>query len=724
MRARAIRNALDVITKQAVEDLEALSRKHAMAAAPSTQAMPPPPVTAGPTVAVAAIRLSAHAPIPFDWIPACRQVRDLGHAFSVIGRDIARLDFRDAVANMTRSVMRRFRKLGGKLEHLLPRSSGFYKSEQAYRALVEMFRRAAESGDEYRTSMIRNALEIINESMTSELEELTRKYGDLDALSAQTNQATRADLALQLPPARVGPTTPVARPVTFMPPVTGGVAQVPVSAPDPGSVGHFAQVPGAPGQPLASSLPGPSLSAAGGAEGSSLRPWRLDPPATAPGATAAHPVAAEAIVTPSLGETSSFWLQPIDPVPAPGSVPFDFGLHHAGETVRPPPATATASSTAPAPGAAFHVPSWVADDFAVERRLIAGELPQGFDASQLIVEAGMFTELGLAEELAAGRLPKQTIDGLIEGYRATDEGGSNRLYIEYLHAMKESIERALRATYRGRVDPQWLDDVRALLSWRGEPAPPSAASATGLAVFDATEIDRLLGTGESVSHPAPLPPPAAPGRTGVGAASAAGLAELAVMQEIDRLLGTGEGVSHPAPLPPPSAPARTVVGAGAPPTTADPWRIRPSGMSGGPHPIAFDPWSAPPGPGSHVVYTETIRTAVLSTDAPPGWQGAETPGFARAASGAVELPFSHRQAIAHRFRTEDALLEAELALQTGGADALGWSATRWRAVLADLDRLHDVIVQSDSAAAAAMVDVDWGALEALARILHVPPPSP
>ena len=95
-----------------------------------------------------------------------------------------------------------------------------------------------------------------------------------------------------------------------------------------------------------------------------------------------------------------------------------------------------------------------------------------------------------------------------------------------------------------------------------------------------------------------------------------------------------------------------------------------------------------------------------------------------ATSGAVELPFSRREEIAHKFRDEDALLEAELALHNGGAGALGWSATQWRPVLADLERLHDAIVQWDSAAVAAMVDVDWRAIGALVRILDVPPPSP
>ena len=146
-------------------------------------------------------------------------------------------------------------------------------------------------------------------------------------------------------------------------------------------------------------------------------------------------------------------------------------------------------------------------------------------------------------------------------------------------------------------------------------------------------------------------------------------------------------------------------------------------MSGEPHPAAFDPWSAPPGPSSQARHTETIPTPVLSTGAPPGWQGAETPGFGRLATDSVELPFSQREAIVHRFQFDDAVLDAELTLRTGGADALGWSATRWRGVLDDLLRLND-IARLDPAAAAAMADIDWSALETLMRILDAPPPSP
>ena len=213
----------------------------------------------------------------------------------------------------------------------------------------------------------------------------------------------------------------------------------------------------------------------------------------------------------------------------------------------------------------------------------------------------------------------------------------------------------------------------------GEPAPPGTASTTDPGLFD--------------------------------------------MREIEQLLGMGEGVSHPAPLPPPSAPMRTGVGSVAPPPGADPWRNRPPGMSGGPDPVAFGPWPAPPGSSTRVVYAETMRTPVMSTGAPPGRQGAETPGFARAASGAVELPFSQREAIARRFSRERRVFEAEQALFLGHAETLGWPAMRVLAVLDDLYRLN-AIAYWDSVADAAMADVDWRAIEVLVDIIDTPPPSP
>ena len=63
-----------------------------------------------------------------------------------------------------------------------------------------------------------------------------------------------------------------------------------------------------------------------------------------------------------------------------------------------------------------------------------------------------------------------------------------------------------------------------------------------------------------------------------------------------------------------------------------PWRLPPPptrgafdrrGSNGEPHPVAFDRWSAPPGPSSRsrVVHTETIRTPVLPTGGTAGVAG-------------------------------------------------------------------------------------------------------
>ena len=109
----------------------------------------------------------------------------------------------------------------------------------------------------------------------------------------------------------------------------------------------------------------------------------------------------------------------------------------------------------------------------------------------------------------------------------------------------------------------------------------------------------------------------------------------------------------------------------------------------------------------------------MSTGAPPGWQGAETPGFGRAASGAVELPFSRREAIAEWFRLECSLHDAELALQTGSADKLGWSDAQVWAVLDDLYRLNG-IGRWYSTATATIFNVDWHAIEALTHIFDAP----
>ena len=690
-RAGEIREALGAFDKRAVEALQALTTKHGIPESPFIQAVQQPPAAAEPTMAVTAIPPPAHTPGQTDWFAVYRQLRGLTRQYSNASQALALADACTAVIRISGLVAHRLTKFGGDAKHRIPHTSDATKLEQAYGAIHGMLRQAEESHDAARADQIRQALEDIRRHTTGQIDMLTRKYGALDTLSTQATRTTQATQAMLRPPATAGPPVTVASTTVPPPsqfdipgPAYAIVAQLnPAYTESGGGLVHATVVPG----PCAvSSLTGPSLSEAAGDEAGGLGRWWLHRPATVSGATAAQPAATGNIVTPALGGTSSFWLQPVDPVRAPVAVPFDSGPHHAGETVQPPPVTTTASSTAPVldRGAAFPTPSRVDDDVAIQRALLAGRLPPGFNASRLIAEARTFAEPGLAHELAAGRLPILTIDVLIDGYRANDEGGGNAPYIEQLLSLRGNIERALHDAYPGRVDPRWLDQAPALelMRRRGEPAAPSAASAT-------------------------VP------------------AELDVAQRIERHLGTIWGASHPAPLPPPSAAGRIGAGAGAPPPAADPWRIRPPGMGGEPHPFAFDPRSAPSGPSSQAGYTRAIRTPVMSTGAPPGGQGAETPSFARAASGTVELPFSRREEIALRFGTENALLDAELTVQLGGADALGWSVGRWRDVLDDLGWIN-TIAQLDSAAAAAAAgsEVDWRAIEELMRILDDPPPSP
>ena len=686
--AGEIREALGAFDKRAVEALQALTTKHGIPETPFNQAVQQPPAAAESTMAVTDIPPPAHTPGQIDWIAVYRQLRDLTRQYSNAGHTLAHANARRAISRVARKVTHRLTKFGGDAKRRIPHTSDATRLDQAYRAIQGMLRQAEESHDAARADQIREALEEITRFTTGQIDMLTRNYGALDTLSTQATRTTQATPAMLRPTATAGPPVTVAS-MTVPPPGQFNilVPAYPIVAPlNPvftESARRLVHATVVPGPCAVSGLPGPSLSEAAGDEAGDLDRWWLHRPATVSGATAAQPAATGNIVTPALGGTSSFWLQPVDPVQAPVSVPFDSGPHHAGETVQPPPVTTTASSTAPVldRGAAFPTPSRVDDDVAIQRALLAGRLPPRFNASRLIAEVRRFAEPGLAHELAAGRLPLLTIDVLIDGYRANDEGGGNAPYIERLLSLKENIERALHDAYPGRVDPRWLDQAPALelMRRRGELAVPSAASATVPAELWLAEIDPFLGTGEGVSHPAPLPPPSAAGRIGAGA--------------------------------------------GAPPPDADPWRIRPPAMGGEPHPFAFDPRSAPPSPSRQVVQAGTIRPPAPSTGAPPGSQGAGTPGFSRAASGDVELPFSRREEIARRFGTEDALLHAELTVRLGGADALGWSVGRRRDVLHDITGLN-AIVQSDSAAAAAVSDVDWHAIEELMRILDAPPPAP
>ena len=156
-------------------------------------------------------------------------------------------------------------------------------------------------------------------------------------------------------------------------------------------------------------------------------------------------------------------LQPVDPVPVPGSVPVDTSLPPAGEAGQTQWVSATPSPVAAISSTPLRTAPWLEDHYAVERALIAGQLPPGFDASQLITEARACEQFGLATALAAGRLPMPDIEALIEEGEAADKGGSHALSIHYLRTLKKDIQNALHAAYPERVGREWLDRVRQLL---------------------------------------------------------------------------------------------------------------------------------------------------------------------------------------------------------------------------------------------------------------------
>ena len=109
----------------------------------------------------------------------------------------------------------------------------------------------------------------------------------------------------------------------------------------------------------------------------------------------------------------------------------------------------------------------------------------------------------------------------------------------------------------------------------------------------------------------------------------------------------------------------------------------------------------------------------MSIGPPPGWRRAETLRFGQGASGAVELPFPLRRRIAELVGSEDLLRHAEFVLRNDGADELDWLGARVWAVLDDLYRLNAFGYWHGSDDAA-MIDVDWRAIDALMRILDAP----
>ena len=220
-----------------------------------------------------------------------------------------------------------FKRFGGTREELA-RSRGYRTTtHRAYFALRDRVREATCDNNIAQATEIRKALDAVGMGAIAEYQWLT----------ATCN-------LVEFPP-----TLAWLRPPMQRPPETGGspvtaaslsvalAARLDISGPAhhiapevtlgfPHPAGGLVHATDVPGPPPASSLPGPSLSQAG-----DLGRARLGPPAT----TAGQPTATGAIVAPTLAGPSSFWLQPANPWPAPGTGPVDSGLHHAGETVQP-----------------------------------------------------------------------------------------------------------------------------------------------------------------------------------------------------------------------------------------------------------------------------------------------------------------------------------------------------------------------------------------------------
>ena len=261
----------------------------------------------------------------------------------------------------------------------------------------------------------------------------------------------------------------------------GGATPPPFRTEDSGAGGRLGEIP---------PVPGPSSSATAGTDAGELGRGMLEQPVVGsadeahPGTAAPRSGVAQAMVTPELGAQATFWLRPVDPVPAPGTVRFDAGFHRAGQQPQHSGEAAMGGTTVhrpfvPTPEEMLDpnrftvTPSWSEDAFEVERALIAGRLPPGFDSSRLMRQwPGLVLDTEIEDLLESGLLPTRAIDSMIERFRAVEGGRGHIQLIQQLEAMKKSIDRALTKAYGYRVDADWLATVDRFLK-TGRPRKPS-----------------------------------------------------------------------------------------------------------------------------------------------------------------------------------------------------------------------------------------------------------
>ena len=523
-------------------------------------------------------------------------------------------------------------------------------------------------------------------------------------------------------------------------PEAGGAIPRPFRTVDSGAAGRSGEI---------QRVPGPSSSAAAGTDAGDLGRGMLDQPVVGP-AGEAHPGTAtprsgdaQAMATPELGTESTFWLRPVDPVPAPGTVRFDAGLQRAG---RQPQHSGEAAMRGTAvhrpfvptpedmldPSNLTATPSWSRDAFAVERTLIAGRVPPRFDSLRFMRP---WLELSGNPEIRAMRtasrrfgLPTpRTIDSMIERLRAVGGGRDHIQLIQQLEALKESIDRALTNVYGYRVDADWLAKVEEFLK------SGSAAQAVGVApVSVASRGEDIVDGARTSLQQLPVGSAAPPGPTegGAGALSPGALSPAQDTWSPLPQVGSGAGGLSPGALSPaqdPWSPPWSQVG-------SDAGELSPGALS-----PAQDPWGPPwSGVGSSEVemvgFDATQPVSSLGAGGrgiaggpTAGWQAAETPGFGRLASTSADLVLSYREGIVRRLMAGEAVSSAPRAElrrrydQAISAGTIASPAPRARTAAALFEDLRRLFTAARvSPASAAQEDIDWAGIELMLRLLDAP----
>ena len=466
----------------------------------------------------------------------------------------------------------------------------------------------------------------------------------------------------------------------------GGAIPPPFRTEDSGAAGGLGDIP---------RVPGPSSSATAGTDPGDLGRGMLDQPVVGP-ADEAHPGTAaprsddvQAMETPELGADSTFWLRPVDPVPAPGTVRFDAGLQRAGQQPQHSGEAAIGGTAVHRrfvptpqdmldPSNLTYMPSWSADAFDIERALIAGRLPAGFDSFRptlLSPLEGLDSYTEIESSFKSGLLPTRAIDSMIERLRAVEDGRGHIHQIQQLEAMKGTIDRVLTDAYGYRADAEWL-----------------------------ATVDKFLNTG--------------------GAAQAVGVEPISVPSRGEGIVGGAQisllqlRIESPAP-PGPTKGGAGELSPGALSPAQDPLSPRPQVRFGEAEVARFD--------ATQPVSSLGAGSRGIAVGPTAGWQAAETPGFGRLASTSAELAFSHREGIVHRLMAGEAVSAAspaelirryERAISAGTIASPAPRARTADALFEDLHRLFTAARVSP--ASAAQENIDWAGIELMLRLLDAP----